>query len=1029
MAKKLTKSIKEQSDVHISVGRVSLSYLGKVKLNDVYIEDHHQDTLINVVELKTSILSLSNLINNTPRLGSTTAKGFTFNMVKYQGEETDNLGVFLEKLKTEPTGKKKSFELFIRDIYITDGSYSFINENLNNPEMVILENLDLQAENLKVAGSDVSVSINALTAQEGRGLDITNLKTEFSYSPTEMHLDGLFLETPSSTLDADINLVYVISDFSDFENKVAIEGVFRESRISTNDLKVFYEPFGEDQTFVLNSKITGTLNDFILEDLEMKGLDRSSIDGTLHVVGAFADTEEFRLEGNLENLSSNYYDLVNLLPSVLGEVLPVTLRDFGNLQLQGIAVITTSMLDVNVFIKTQLGSAKADIVLSDFSSSTATRYKGNLVFNNFNIGRFLNKKELGKTSFDINIDGKGFTAESLNTNVRGRISSLTYNDYRYTGILVMGMVRNSIFNGNLVSQDPNLRMEFNGLLDISQQENIYDFEASVGYANLHELNFVTRDSLSILKGDIIMNMQGNSLDNVSGNIYLLNATYQNPTDLYYFDDLSITSEFDEEGIRTIAVSSPDVISGQVTGNFKISEVGSLVENSIGSIYTNYRPNTITTNQYMEFDFDIYNKIVEIFYPEITLAPNTFIRGRVESDESEFRLTFRSPRIEAFGNMMEGINIQVDNTNPLYNTFVEADSVATSLYNFSEFNLINVTLRDTLFIRSEFQGGKRNDDVFNINLFHTINEDNNSVVGIQRSDVKFKDNMWYLNENSNKSNKIVFSNSFRDLTVDSLVLSHQNEMIRLSGEKRDSTYKNFRIEFDEVDIGKITPEIDSLELGGILNGRLNLLQEQGAFFPNTSLTIDGLAINEIPMGRLTIDVNGNENLTFYNIDATLMRKGFESLSAIGEIDATGEDPLINLDVALQNINLSAFSPLGGEAIDNIRGFASGEAKVTGDYRNPDINGQLELEDAYFRIPYLNIDYNLENTAIVDLTEQRFNFNNVKILDTKYQTTVILTAVFSTKILKAGSLTLKFPVIACWYSIPKLKLMPFTTEQLL
>src|SRR5690606_6892292 len=287
--------------------------------------------------------------------------------------------------------------------------------------------------------------------------------------------------------------------------------------------------------------------------------------------------------------------------------------------------------------------------------------------------------------------------------------------------------------------------------------------------------------------------------NITGNILLANTTYQNQNDLYYFDDLSVTSRFDEEGVRTIAVNSPDVINGQVRGIFQIAEVGALVGNSLGSIYTNYRPNTITTNQYLEFDFDIYNKIVEVFYPDITLAPNTFIRGRIESDESEFRLTFRSPKIEAFGNMLESINLQVDNTTPLYNTFLEADSVATPYYNFSEFSLINVTLRDTLFIRYEFQGGPGDSDVFNLNLFHTINEDNRSVVGIQRSDVKFKDNVWYLNENSNRNNKIILSNNFRDISVDSLELTHQNESIRLSGVMRDSTYKDFRIQFEQVDI--------------------------------------------------------------------------------------------------------------------------------------------------------------------------------------------------------------------------------------
>jgi hypothetical protein len=384
--------------------------------------------------------------------------------------------------------------------------------------------------------------------------------------------------------------------------------------------------------------------------------------------------EDFQLTGDFSELSTNYYDLVNLLPGVLRDKLPVTLRDFGNLTLRGNTIITPNSLIADVFIRTLLGTAEADIAMQNLSNSADVTYKGNLIFNQFNLGRLLDQKDLGKTTFNLFVDGKGFTAENLDTQVRGRISKIGYNNYTYSDILVRGNVKNKVFNGSLVSNDPNLKMEFTGLVDISTVRNNYDFEASVEYADLHRLNFVSRDSISIFKGDVIMNMEGNDIDNVTGNILLLNTTYQNPQDLYYFDDLSIKSSFNEEGIRTIAVESPDVINGEITGNFKISEIDALVENSIGSIYTNYRPNTITSDQFIEFNFDIYNKIVEVFYPEVTLAPNTFIRGRVESDESEFRLTFRSPKIEAFGNMLKDINIQVDNTNPIYNTYVEADSV-------------------------------------------------------------------------------------------------------------------------------------------------------------------------------------------------------------------------------------------------------------------------------------------------------------------------------------------------------------------
>ncbi|MDT0687322.1 translocation/assembly module TamB domain-containing protein [Autumnicola psychrophila] len=988
VAKKITSSLRENSDINASIDRVSLTYFGNVKINGIFVEDHHQDTLLTAGEVRTSILSFRNLFNNSPSFGNTVVRDLRLNMKRYEGEERDNLSLLLSKLKKEPTGEPSAFELNVDDIQILNSHFSYWDENLENPDILIFDDLTIFAEDLNIDGDIIAVDITGLTAEEARGLSISNLTTSFLYSSTGMQLEELVLETTESKIQGNLVFEYTPEQFSNFVNEVQVTADFSESMISSDDLKVFYDGFGTDQLLIFNTILNGTLNDFNLIDLQLKGMDRSAVDGDFVVQGIFPqETTNFQISGEFSQFNSNYYDLVNLLPQALLGKLPETLRDFGNVRMQGNALLTGNSLDADVIINTQLGSADADFVLRNFDNTRTANYKGNLIFRDFNIGRLVNNPTLGKTSFNLDVDGKGFDAESINAQLRGAISEINYNNYTYKDIRVIGNLRNPVFNGNLVSNDPNLRMEFNGLADISQDINVYDFEAAVNYADLNALNFVTRDSVSVFKGDVIMNMKGTTIDNAFGSILLLNTSYQNQNDLYYFEDFSIVSSFEGEE-RTIAINSPDVISGQVEGVFQLREVGALFENSLGSIYTNYQPRTITTNQYMEFDFDIYSQIVEIFYPEIRVAPNTFLRGRVESDESEFKLNFRSPEIEAFDNLMEDINLRVDNTNPIYNTFFEADSVSTGFYNFSEFSFINVTQRDTLFIRSEFQGGKNNSDFFNINLYHTINEENKSVVGIQRSDLTFKDNLWYINEEGNKSNKIVFENNLRNIVIDSLVMSHADEEIRLGGVMRDSTYKDFRMEFDDVDIGKITPVIDNLDLAGRLNGRLDLLQENGAYYPNTSLKIDSLNINENLLGNLLIDVEGNENLTSYTINANLKNKDFESLNAIGSINVSGSQPTIDLEVELDDLNMAAFSPLGGEAISNIRGKVSGNARVVGNYKNPEFGGQLLMDNAGLSIPYLNVDYDFDDQSVVNLTQQQFDFDNIGLTDTKFDTRGIL-----------------------------------------
>jgi len=1004
IANRLTDSLKEKNDVNIAIDRVSITYFGRVQLNGIYIEDHHNDTLIFSKELRTSLLGISNLMGNKPKLSTTYLEGLDLNMRKYKGEEKDNLGQFIDKLSTTPSGDSTQFELRVDNVQISNSEYSFINEEADNPEFLVFDSLNIHANNLKIKGSEVSVKVQRLKGNMKRGLEIDNLSTNFFYSPEQMIFDNLLLQTEKSLVKADLKFTYELEEFLDFENKVHITGAFLESVVSSNDLQAFYPDFGEDQIMRLNTDFEGTLNDFVLPNLQLSGMDRSRVEGKVNIKGAFSEGgKDFKLTGDFSHFATNYYDLVNLLPADLKGKLPESLIEFGNLIIHGNAIVTKANLDADIRINTQLGSANADVLLRGFNSSKNVNYTGKLIFEDVNIARLTDNKNLGKTSFNLDIDGTGFDADNLNAELKGEISKLEFNNYTYQNIRVIGNLRNPIFNGLLMANDPNLRMEFNGLADVSEDINVYDFEASIGYADLNALNFVSRDSLSIFKGDVIMNMKGTDIDDAFGKVMLLNTSYRNQNDLYYFDDFSIISSFNGP-VRTLTINSPDVISGEIEGDFNLSEIRPLIENSLGSIYTNYKPSTITSNQYMEFDFDIYNKIVEVFYSKITLAPNTFIRGNLSSDESEFKVNFRSPKIDLFGNMMESVNLNVDNTNPIYNTYFEADSVATDFYNFSEFSLINVTQRDTLFIRSEFQGGKNNDDFFNLNLFHTINKENKSVVGIQRSDLTFKDNTWYINEDGNKSNKIVFDLSLNDITIDSLVMSHKDEEIRLSGVMRDSTYKDFKMEFDNVDVGKVSPDIDSLRLAGKLNGKLDLLQENGAYYPNTNLKIDSLQVNDNLLGNLKLAVEGNEDLTSYSINANLRKNGNESLSALGDINLSGNEPNIDLNINLDELNMAAFSPLGGNVLNNIRGAASGTANVSGNYKNPDFSGELNLENAGLQIPYLNVDLKFEDKAVINLEKQKFIFDKVEIVDTKYNTSGILDGSISHKNFKEWRLDL-------------------------
>ncbi|WP_417370608.1 translocation/assembly module TamB domain-containing protein [Gelidibacter japonicus] len=983
MGKKVTKRINDDYGTHIYINKVGLRFNGDVELKGIYIEDYKQDTLIGIEALNTSIRNYRNLYNNKLTFGDIDVIGLTFNIRTYLGEDQTNLDVFVARFEEDnPRPDKSGFLLSSSDVSIYGSTFRMINDNKETPKVLEFNNLNLNATNFLINGSDVSARINTLTFRDSRGLTIKNMVTEFEYTLDHMTFANLSIKTPKSFLNGDLTFKYNREELQDFTNKVEVVASFKDSDVMLNELNTFYNEFGVEDHAKFSVSLSGTLNDLTMMNLRLNTSSQTKVYGDINFKNLFnVEPNTFEMDGDFSNLSSNYYDLKSLMPNILGASIPSIFSKLGGFTIYGKTKITSTDIVADLKINTALGHIESDLNLLRFNDIDNASYKGNVVFEEFDLGEIVNDPNIKATTFDLEVNGKGFTLENLNTNIKGHVFNLNYNNYDYKNIDISGQLGNKIFNGDLISHDENLKFKFKGLADMSAQVSALDFTAEVEYANLRALNFVTKDSIAIFKGDIIMDMDGSSIDDAFGTLTFNNTTYINQNDSYFFDDFEITSRFvDKE--RIVEINSPDIIEGQVSGIFKFKDIGRLVENSIGSIYTNYVPHKVENDQYLDFNFTIYNKIVEVFYHDLELGKNTFVKGRIESDRHGFNLTFKSPKIKLFDYFANDIQVKIDNGNPLFNTFIEIDSINTKFYNVSKFNLINVTVRDTLFIKSEFNGGKNNNDQYNLSLFYTIDEDNKSVVGFKKSEIIIKDNEWVINQQKNQLNKVAFDRSFKEFDISEVVFSHKDEEIQLSGALRDSTYKDIKLRFMDVDLNKVTPTLDSISFGGILNGNLDILQQNGIYVPDSDVSIEKFMFNDYMLGDLRADIVGNQSLTNYTVDLFLRNDNLKSLDITGNIDVSATNSNIDLDVEFREFDLEPLNVFGADVITNIRGLASGDVKVSGDIKKPQIDGQLILDNAGLAIPYLNVDYAFDFDTEVTLKDQRFLFNDVVLTDSEF-----------------------------------------------
>jgi hypothetical protein len=966
----------------INVERVDISVFGGVKLKKVLIKDHHKDTLIYANRIKTNILDIKKWVDVDLIFGDVRIDGLYFNLKQYKAEKENNIVYFSDLFSTGKPSKKK-FLLTANNVYITNGRFEVVNENHQNPNDLILTKLDISTSNLKILGPDVTTKINKMSFKDSRGIFVENLSTLFTYTPKNIICDNFDLKTRYSSLKAAIRLDYDNKGFSDFVNKVVFDAKIKEASLSSNDIRYYYKELGKNQIFDLNGRVKGSINNLFCKDLHLKNENKSHIIGDILFKNLVpGKNQSFYMKGDFDKINSNYENLTTLLPNILGKKLPSSLQKLGQFNINGTAEITTSTIDTDIFMTTALGDIKTSLVMTNIDNIDNANYSGNLDFKNFYIGQLLGRKDVEKITLQVDIDGKGFTQKYLNTRASGIISNVKYNNYTYTNIKLDGYFKSPIFDGKVNINDPNLLMDFDGLVDFSKKEKRYDFRTKIDYANLKRLGFV-KDSIAIFRGDVSMDVTGNTVDDLQGVVNIAQTSYQNKKDNYIFDDFTLTSYFDRNRVRTITINSPDIIEGEVVGKFQFNQVQKMIENAAGSLYANYSPNKIKKGQFLNFNFSVYNKILEIFYPGIELGSNTNLSGKINSDQDQFVLNFTSPNIKAFENHFDNINVSLDNKNPLYNAYIEMDSIKTKQYKISNFSLINITANDTLFVRTEFKGGQKADDFYNINLYHTIDEDRNSVIGIQKSEVSFKDYLWYLNEKE-QDNKVIFDKKLKNFSIKNIVLSHEDQQVNLSGIIKGINYKDLELNFENVNLSKILPTIPRFEIAGKLNGKVNLKQENSIYQPTTSLVADDLAINKILLGKLSLDIEGDNSFKKFKVNSSIENENLESFLAQGNLTIENKQTNLDLDLRFDKFNLETLKPLGQDVISNIRGYASGSTYITGTIDKPNINGRLYLNNAGLKIPYLNVDYELQKDAIVDLSDSQFIFQNITLQDNKYGT---------------------------------------------
>lgn len=187
----VTNFIYRKTDVHASIGKVSLSWKGSVRLEDVYFEDLERDTLLQGLSIETNLVrDFIGLFQNRLFLSHVKLNGVVFRL-KIDKDGDTNIDKYLNSLFPPSNSSSGKFNLQLRNIDLNNCVFHHINESHHLTIQTGHSKFHISDVNLKPLRFDFSyalmdspiISIKALSNTEKAQQDIPfNADSVYMYS-------------------------------------------------------------------------------------------------------------------------------------------------------------------------------------------------------------------------------------------------------------------------------------------------------------------------------------------------------------------------------------------------------------------------------------------------------------------------------------------------------------------------------------------------------------------------------------------------------------------------------------------------------------------------------------------------------------------------------------------------------------------------------------------------------------------------------------------------------------------------------
>jgi hypothetical protein len=990
-AKKATAYLSKELKTKVDIKSLYIVPFKSVVLEDFYVLDKQQDTLLSTPKLAVELSGFSIFSSIKKRV------------IDFKSIQLDNGAIYLKKQKDSTTNLK-----FIVDYFNSGGgdttkktsgrpwtlnfdkialnNFHFRYKNKLRPAIVNgvnFNDIDVNRFSIVVRNLDVKnhlfkANITGLTLKEKSGFKVNNFNANTTIDTTEILLQNLDIVTPNSKVRNFFRMRFKsFTDFDDFENKVTMDADIKTSHLSSKDVAYFTTSLGKiNFELGISGRIRGLVNNLKAKNLAVTAAQATFVKGDFNLTG-LPDWENTFLALKFEQVATNKKDLDYLYKHFTGKPtakLPAIVGKFGNVNFSGrFTGLQNDFVAFGTF-KTALGRFDPDINLK-INKKGVPSYSGKLTTTNFDLGTLLDDKTLGRTTLSGNLSGSGDDLKTLAVKGNANIKYIGFKGYNYANLVTSGTFIKKVAAGKLSINDKNIKLNIAGSVNLNPKLPIFDFTGNVDNARLRELKLI-KDTVTVTT-QMNTNFSGNNLENLDGHILLTSIRVTDPRQSYVVDTIAINANGKGDA-RTISLHS-DIADGSIKGSFNLATLPSYFK-TIAKKYIPSLKTDLVTPKPQNFDFTLNLKnldpVLAIFRPDLKIPDlGTFV-GKFNSNEKTATLSGFIKTIKLGKMVFHDFIIDESTSDDMLSLNVSLNRIdlTDSLY-IKNINIANFLKNDSL----NFNVKLSDKDATNqLDLYGLVEfgRDTTAKLKLLPSDVILERQNWKIQE------QVRIRLLDGKTQVSGFELSSGLQKVKINGFISDNPADELKVTFQKFSMATLNQLTKSsgVLLKGSLNGDVvltSVIKKPGV---DANLTIDSLTMNKTLVGDVKIKSKLDNQREQADIKMNITHQGLETLNLAG-VYTLGHDAGDNLDfdIKMDHTEAIIFEPFVKGLVSDLKGTVSANLKLSGSPANPELNGDLTLNNTGVTVDYLKTAYTV--THKLNVNNSVISIDNMVLKDFK------------------------------------------------